>query len=412
MKEEDYKLRGETFCRLCDTPLEQLILGLGRQPLANALLKTKSDSKVDAWPLDFRICSNCSLGQIGEYVSPEGIFSSYTYFSSTSKSWLQHAEAYSHYAKSLLKLSDSDLVIEIASNDGYLLKFFNQLGISTLGVEPAENVARTASAQGVETIVDFFGERLARKLVQDGKIPTLVVCNNVLAHVPDIQDFLKGLAVFVQAGAIVSIEAPTMSKLLENNLFDTIYHEHFSYLSTNSISFAAKKFAMTLFRVDAIETHGGSNRYWLGDTKSAIEISVEQSFTAESEFGLLDPKNQKAFGDHSRAAIQNFTQWLNSQEGNVIGFGAAAKATVILNAVGAASSKISAVIDSSPEKQGLVIPGVDIPIIKLEEGINLKPDVIVIFAWNLASEIKQQVQTSFPTYKGIFVVAIPEVRII
>jgi len=405
-------VRGETFCRLCDAPLGELILGLGRQPLANALLKTKSDSKVDAWPLDFRICPNCSLGQIGEYVNPEEIFSSYTYFSSTSKSWLQHAEAYAIYAKKLLNLNDSDLVIEIASNDGYLLKFFNELGVRTLGIEPAENVARTAIAQGVETLIDFFGERVASQLINDGIIPKLVICNNVLAHVPDIQDFLKGLAVLIEAGSIVSIEAPTMSKLLENNLFDTIYHEHFSYLSTHAIGFAAKKFEISLFKVEVLETHGGSNRYWLGDANIGIESSVNESFLAESKFGLLDLDNHKMFESQSRTVIENFNDWLNSQKGNVVGFGAAAKATVILNAVGDSTSKIRAVIDSSPEKQGLIIPGVNIPIVTLEEGIGLEPEAIVIFAWNLATEIKQQVLAHFPPYQGTFLIAIPEVRII
>jgi len=410
--EEEFKVRGETFCRLCDAPLEELILGLGRQPLANALLKTKSVSKVEAWPLDFRICQNCSLGQIGEYVSPKGIFSSYTYFSSTSKSWLKHAEAYAINTKNLLNLCDSDLVIEIASNDGYLLKFFNELGVRTLGIEPAENVARAAIAQGVETLIEFFGERVARQLIKDGMIPKLVICNNVLAHVPDIQDFLKGLAVLIEAGSIVSIEAPTMSKLLENNLFDTIYHEHFSYLSTHAIGFAAKKFKISLFKVEVLETHGGSNRYWLGDANMGIESSVNESFLAESEFGLLDLDNHKMFGSQSRTAIESFKDWLSSQKGNVVGFGAAAKATVILNAVGDSTSKIRAIIDSSPEKQGLIIPGVNIPIVTLEEGIGLEPEAIVIFAWNLATEIKQQVLAHFPSYQGTFLIAIPEVRII
>ena len=411
-KEVEFKVRGETYCRLCNAQLGELILGLGRQPLANALLKNKPDSKVDAWPLDFRICPNCSLGQIGEYVSPEGIFSSYTYFSSTSKSWLQHAEKYAIYAKSMLNLNDSDLVIEIASNDGYLLKFFNELGVRTLGIEPAENVAKTAKAQGIETLVEFFGEKLAKRLVSEGVIPKLVVCNNVLAHVPDIQDFLSGLAVFIEAGAVVSIEAPTMTKLLENNLFDTIYHEHFSYLSTHSMQFAAKKFEVALFRVDEIETHGGSNRYWLGASNSQIESSVEKTSIAESKFGLLELGNHKLFGNHSRLAIENFDSWLRNQKGSVVGFGAAAKATVILNAVGDSTSKICAVIDSSPEKQGLIIPGVNIPIVTLEEGIGFEPEAIVIFAWNLASEIKQQVLAHFPLYQGIFLIAIPEVRII
>ena len=229
--------RGTVSCRCCSSPLNDVVLSLGLQPISNALLTYENYRKLKKYPLELRICLKCQLGQIGEYEKPEEIFQEYTYLSSTSTSWLNHAKSYVNNVTSSYNLNKSDLIIEIASNDGYLIQYFRQAGYKVLGIEPAKNVASLAIEKGIPTQVSFFGKDVALDLIRNRMKPQLVVCNNVLAHVPDINDFMEGLAILVNNGAILSVEAPSMLVLLENNLFDTIYHEHFSYLSVISIDF-------------------------------------------------------------------------------------------------------------------------------------------------------------------------------
>jgi hypothetical protein len=268
--------RGSKYCRSCESELGDVVLSLGNQPLSNALPPLDYDGEDQKFPLEFRVCENCSLGQIGEFISPEGIFSEYTYFSSISSTWLEHAKRFSIETTKKLNLCPGDLVVEIASNDGYLLQYFQEQGCQVLGIDPAENVANVANNRGIPTLIEFFGFKSAQDLVSRYERPKIVVANNVLAHVPDINDFISGLALLAEYGAIISIEAPSMLVMLRENLFDTIYHEHFSYLSVSSVDHLINRHGLQLFEVESLPTHGGSMRYWLRAEHAPAHSSVEE----------------------------------------------------------------------------------------------------------------------------------------
>ena len=295
--------RGQNFCRSCSSPLGDVVLSLGVQPLSNALPPQSFQGDDAKFPLDFRVCPICSLGQIGEYVSPSEIFSEYTYFSSTSSTWLKHAKTFAQAAFKKLQLNQNDLVVEIASNDGYLLQYFQELNCSVLGIEPASNVADFANNRGITTRAEFFGTECAKNLIAKGEIPKLVIGNNVLAHVPDINDFMNGLTLLAQQGAVISIEAPSMLTMLRDNLFDTIYHEHFSYLSATALSFLAKQHNLNLFDVETLDTHGGSYRYWLSSSSTFAKPAVEEFKSQEFEFGIGEELVHKEFASRSTSAI-------------------------------------------------------------------------------------------------------------
>jgi len=402
--------RGTEYCRGCSKELGREVLSLGTQPLSNELPNSGMQGLDPAFPLELRICSHCGLGQVGEFASPGEIFSSYTYFSSTSQLWLAHARFFAHEASKQLNLTSDDLVIEIASNDGYLLQYFKEIGCQVLGIEPAENVALVATAKGIETEVVFFGKKTAEDLIHRNRIPKLVVCNNVMAHVPDLNDFIEGLALLIEAGAIVSVEAPSMLVMLRDNLFDTIYHEHFSYLSATSVDTLSSRFDVRLFKVEKLTTHGGSYRYWLGSKNQKKSESVNQAILEELEFGLLNEDVHKDFSRNSKLAISNFSEWCMNQDYPLIGYGAAAKATVLLNASGLSSVEIEAIVDNSPSKQNRMIPGVRIPILGAKEVFSNSKGNLVIFPWNIASEITASIETEFPDFAGEIWVALPRLN--
>ena len=403
-------MRGTSFCRGCGNNLSEPVLSLGKQPLSNGLINLSCNQEAPVWPLEFRVCDKCGLGQIGEFVNPSEIFEDYTYFSSASSSWLQHANRF--VQESIIKygMNSSDLVIEIASNDGYLLKYFVEQNIPVLGIEPAANVAEYAIKNGIPTKIAFFGEEIARQLISDGKIPKLVICNNVLAHVPDIQDFLKGLSHFVAAGSIITIEAPSMLQMLEKNYFDTIYHEHFSYLSATSLEFLAQQAGMKLIDIEWLESHGGSYRYVLGKSDIEPTFEVKKSIEFEKQAGMLDQLYLAKFAQNSLKAIEQFRAWCVQREGKISGFGAAAKATVLLNASGIQENQISAVVDSSFSKQGKLIPGVKIPVISPSELIEHPNDYVVIFPWNIAHEIANQILELLPNFHGEIWTTLPTMQ--
>jgi SAM-dependent methyltransferase len=402
--------RGSSICRSCSNLLEGYILNLGKQPLSNALPRLES-SDVDAlFPLEFRICKVCGLGQIGEYVSPSDIFSEYTYFSSTSSSWLEHAKKFAEDCAKNLEINSDDLILEVASNDGYLLQFFKELGFQVLGIEPAQNVAAEAIRKGIKTEVRFFGENTARELIAKDLIPKLVICNNVMAHVPDINDFVSGLALLIQHGATVSVEAPSMLSMLQNNFFDTIYHEHFSYLSATSVEYLANSHKIKLFDLEKIKTHGGSYRYWLGNSESNVTDKVIEALTEEKINGITTEKTHELFAINSMIAIKAFYDWCINREEPAIGYGAAAKATVLLNAAGVGPEHILAVVDNSLSKQNRRIPGVGIPIQKAETIFKHAMGDVVIFPWNIANEITNQIKNDHPTFLGEVWVALPNLR--
>lgn len=386
------------------------MLSLGNQPLSNKLPRLNTPTPDPVFPLEFRVCSKCSLGQIGEYVSPFDIFNEYTYFSSTSASWLEHAKSFAQETTRQLELGVGDLVIEVASNDGYLLQYFQELDCQVLGIEPAQNVAFAANEKGINTEVSFFGKKVAHELIQRKLIPKLVVCNNVMAHVPDLSDFLTGLALLIQKGAVVSVEAPSMLVMLRDNLFDTIYHEHFSYLSATSVNFLASQHNIRLIDIEEISTHGGSYRFWLGSVDSEESPSVAKILVKEEEFGILDHSVHSEFAEKSKKAIADFTLWCRNQKKPLIGYGAAAKATVLLNASGISVNEIVAIADNSPSKQNRMVPGVRIPILRAKDVFLRSQGNLVIFPWNIAIEIAAQIRVEFPNYIGEVWIPLPGMK--
>jgi hypothetical protein len=403
-------LRGLEICRLCAEPLDDVILSLGNQPLSNALASSGIGNEDAMFPLDLRICPQCSLGQIGEFVSPEGIFHNYTYFSSTSLSWLKHAKDYAEMIFSRLALTPNDLVIEIASNDGYLLQFFKALGSKVLGIEPAENVAKHAISLGIPTQIEFFGTGIADKLLEFNFVPKLVICNNVLAHVPDINDFMSGLAKLIRAGAVVSIEAPSLKVMLEKNLFDTIYHEHFSYLSVTAVDYLARKHGVSLQHVEFLPTHGGSYRFWIQLMDVQPETSVQFYLDEEQAFGISTQVAQVRFADASTRAIANFRTWCIEQQQLPIGFGAAAKATVLLNAAGVSKQYFECIADNANAKQNRFVPGVRVPIFSPDQVLSFSNRNLVIFPWNISEEITSEISAKYPSFVGEIWTVLPEMR--
>lgn len=403
-------VRGSVFCRGCSKPLASPVLSLGKQPLSNKLPELSASGADPVYPLEFRVCSECGLGQIGEYVSPHDIFDDYTYFSSTSASWLEHAKSFAVDIAERLELGNNELVVEVASNDGYLLQYFQELGCQVLGIEPAKNVALAANKKGINTEISFFGEKVAQELIERRLIPKLVVCNNVMAHVPDLNDFLSGLALLINNGAIVSVEAPSMLVMLRDNLFDTIYHEHFSYLSATSVNFLATRHNIKLFDIEEISTHGGSYRFWIGPMESKQSSEVAKILNDEEQFGILTDSVQLEFARRSKEAIANFAVWCRNQRKPLIGYGAAAKATVLLNASGISTNEIVAIVDNSTSKQNRMVPGVRIPILEAKEVFSRSRGNLVIFPWNIAVEIAAQIKMEFPNFNGEVWIPLPGMK--
>ena len=388
------------------------VLDLGEQPVSNRLLGSpEADDPV--FPLHLRICPVCGLGQIGEYLLPDQIFDDeYPYLSSMSTSWLAHAEQYAQRLTGELALGSDDLVVEVASNDGYLLARFAARGIPVLGVEPSGNVADIAIADGVPTIKEFFGVETARRIVAEHGHPRVVAANNVLAHVPDLADFAGGFAVLCDDATVITVENPSFAVQLEQNQFDTIYHEHFSYLTAHAVRIFARLAGLDLWRVERLPTHGGSNRYWLAlPGAREVESSVAETIAEELSTGLLEPAAWNAFAEKSGRAIDGLSAWLEEQSSagrTIVGYGAAAKGNTFLNAVGAPARALRYVIDASPEKQGKFLPGSHVPILAPETLASEAPDDVLILPWNLQAEISALVQERSPSSESW--VAIPEMH--
>jgi len=382
-------VRGSSFCRACSSVNLELALDLGTSPIANNLPIHPSPASEPRYPLVFKVCKECHLGQIAEYESASEIFSDYPYLSSTSKEWLQHA---SEFVKSVIdKYPDlsKSYVIELASNDGYLLKYFQDRGIRVLGVDPAANVAQIAEAKGIPTIPKFFGEDLAGEILDKFGTPSLIVANNVAAHVPDIIDFFSGIAKLCGTDTIISIENPSLGYLFYKFYYDTIYHEHFSYLSIDSVSRIAQKFGLILFDVEELSTHGGSLRYWLSSRKDiAVNPSVNYIQKQEFERGVGNPSVIEKFSQNVLFGIHELTNWLNSQDAaSVVGYGAAAKTVTTLFAAKLDETKFEMIVDANELKQGRRLPGTGIPIFPVDELQHTKASKVLIFPWNLEKEI-------------------------
>lgn len=393
--------RGTRLCRGCGGTELVSVLDLGDQPLANEMAVSQSDPD-PAFPLHLRVCRACGLGQVGEYVLPERIFGDeYPYLSSVSSSWVAHAGQYATSMVDALELEPGDLVMEVASNDGYLLEQIQGLGMQVLGIEPAQSVADIARAKGVPTISEFFGLEVAERLVEEHGRPRLVAANNVMAHVPDLHDFIRGLAHLCDERTVVTVENPSFLNLLREVQFDTIYHEHFSYLTAHAVSKAVEPFGLELVRVERLTTHGGSNRYWLTRAGARpVDASVAATIDEEVAAGLLKEELWTSFAAGSRAAIDGLRHWLDQKraEGRTVAaYGAAAKGNTLMNAAGVVAEDMLVVVDGSEHKQGKFLPGSHVPVAAPPVLGEHAVDDVLILPWNIAPEIGSLVKALSPS---------------
>jgi hypothetical protein len=383
-------------CRGCGAVLTLTFLDLGMSPIANDLISFEKVNEPEAsYPLHVMTCLHCALVQLPEVATRESLFpSDYVYFSSFSSTWLAHSQRYVTKMIELLKLSSNDLVIEIASNDGYLLQYFGQEDVQVLGVEPAAGVAQAAIEKGIETVIDFFGVETALKLALIKK-PKLMLGNNVLAHVPDLHDFIEGFAILIADEGLITFEFPHLVNLIKNNQFDTIYHEHFSYLSVTSLLPIFESHGLKVVQVEKLITHGGSIRIYVAKSASSWEVdtSVVNLLTEESDY---DPREESVWRLIQSKALQvkeDLVRELKICQTNGVkvgAYGAAAKGNTLLNYSGITSTLVEYVIDLNPHKQGNYLPGSKIPIVGPDELMNNPPEVLLVLPWNLAAEIKNQ----------------------
>ena len=383
--------RGENFCRGCLGVELFSALDLGQLPIANELLITQL-GHIEEFPLHLRVCTQCKLGQVADVVTPERIFRDYRYLSSMSSTFLKHALNFVNDRINEEMFSANDWVLEIASNDGYLLKNFLPFGIKAIGIEPAENVAEISKSLGIETISEFFSRDLANELLAEHGYPKLIIANNVMAHVPDLMDFVKGLAILCGPETLISIENPSLANILVGMQFDSIYHEHYSYLSATSVSNISEMTGLRLTTVEELSIHGGSNRYWLTklESEKVIDSSVRRVSNSEIESGLFDSKIWSNYSSKVTSILEEFHSWLRSgREDNrkIYGYGAAAKASTILNAIDLDPNLLLAIADLSLEKQRRFMPPHGTKIISPQELFASDPTDIVIFPWNIKSEI-------------------------
>jgi SAM-dependent methyltransferase len=372
------------------------------------------------YPLKVWVCENCFLVQLEEFESPDEIFSEYAYFSSISKGWVEHAKRYACMMIDRFGFNQDSLIVEVASNDGYLLQHFADRGIPVLGIEPAANIARHAmDEKGIETIVRFFGSQTARMLHAEGRSADLLIGNNVLAHVPDIKDFARGVKIALKSGGIFTFEFPHLMRLIEGNQFDTIYHEHFSYLSLLSVERIFARYGLEIFDVEELPTHGGSLRIFGKHAGYDAEASrqtgrVDELREREKSFGLDEIATYRAFAEQTKAAKRELLGFLidaKAQDKSVVCYGAAAKGVTLMNYCGLGADMIDYVVDKSPHKQDRFIPGANLSIQSPSRVFETHPDYVMILPWNIADEICSEM-SGIRDWGGRFVVPIPNVRII
>ena len=409
----------DKHCRFCQSCLNHTFVDLGMSPLSNGFLKSEQLNKAEKfYPLHAYVCEKCLLVQLEEFESPDHIFANdYAYFSSYSESWLNHAKQYTDLMISRFQFNQSSRVIEIASNDGYLLQFFQAQSIPVLGIEPATNVAQVAIEKGVDTLVKFFGVETAQELVGQGKKADLLLGNNVLAHVPNINDFVAGMKIVLKPEGIITMEFPHLLRLIEQSQFDTIYHEHFSYLSFVTVEKIFAHHGLTLFDVEELPTHGGSLRIYAKhseNNKIKIDQRVEELKEVEKrkELGNLETYlNFSRKVQETKRKLLSFLIQVKMDGKTVVGYGAAAKGNTLLNYCGIRTDFIDYTCDRSPHKQGKFLPGTHIPIYSPDKIAETKPDYVLILPWNLKEEITQQL-SNVREWGGKFVVPIPEVEIL
>jgi hypothetical protein len=405
-------------CRFCKAELKEVFIDLFNSPASNSFLVAEQLNEPESYyPLKVYTCHQCFLVQIDEYKKSDTIFdSSYVYFSSYSTSWLEHAKKYTEKMIGRFGYNEKSQVIEIASNDGYLLQYFLEKKVPVLGIEPTSNTAEVARSKGIESVVDFFGVRLAKELLAKNIKADLLLGNNVLAHVPDIIDFTKGMKVILSDKGVVTMEFPHLVQLIENNQFDTIYHEHFSYLSFTTVKKIFEAAGLEMFDVEEIPTHGGSLRIYAKhpeDKSKAISENVGTLLKKEKDKGINDLKYYSGFQQRAltiKMALLDFLTVQKKAGKKVAAYGAAAKGNTLLNYCGIKSDLIDYVVDANPHKQNKYLPGSHIPVVNEDWLKKNKPDYVIIFPWNIKQEVQAQL-SYIQEWSGKFVMAIPEFHI-
>lgn len=404
-------------CRCCGAALGETFADLGVTPMANTFVPAAAAAAMEPfYPLHARVCTVCRLVQLGEFESPQAIFSDYLYFSSVSESWLRHAESFATTMIRRFALDATTPVMEVASNDGYLLQYFTRAGIPVLGIDPAANVARHAIARGVPTEIAFFGAETARRLRAAHPAPRLVAANNVLAHVPDLHDFVEGFRVLLAPDGVVSFEFPHLARLIEQRQFDTIYHEHFSYLSLMVVERVLGAHGLAVFDVEELPTHGGSLRVFAHHAEDATKPAtpaVARLRAAERAAGLEGPEVYRRFAEAvvgAKCDLLEFLVGARRAGKRVVGYGAPAKGNTLLNYCGVGPELLAFTVDRSPHKQGMLLPGTRIPIRAPDAILAERPDYVLILPWNLREEIAVQMD-AIRGWGGRFVVPIPRLEV-
>lgn len=408
----------ERKCRFCGNLLRVSVADLGMSPISNDNIKPERLNSMEPfYPLHAYVCEQCWLVQLEQFQAAGNIFSDeYAYFSSFSKSWLEHARQYSLKVIERFGLDQDSQVVEIASNDGYLLRNFKEKGIKILGVEPCANVAEAAEKIGVPSLRKFFGVKTAEQMKEDGALADLLVGNNVLAHVPDLNDFVKGMKILLSPQGVITMEFPHLKKLIEFNQFDTIYHEHFSYFSLVTVEKVFAEFGLTIFDVEEIPTHGGSLRIYArhdSDTSKPVLESVDRLRDQEVKAGFKDAGIYTRFAEQVRETKRKLLTFLietKRQGKTVVGYGAPAKGNTLLNYCGIRNDFVDYTVDLSPHKQGLFLPGTHLPIFSPERINETKPDYVLILPWNIKDEVINQM-AHIREWGGQFVVPIPALQV-
>jgi len=404
-------------CRLCGEGVQHTFVDLGVSPLCQSLvLPEQLDAMEPFYPLHALVCGRCFLVQLGEYVSPENIFSEYAYFSSFSTSWLAHAKAYCEMIQKRFGLGADSLAVELASNDGYLLQHFQPLGVPSLGIEPAANVAEAAREKGVDTVVDFFGVALAKQLVEEGKRADLIIGNNVMAQVPDLNDFVAGMPLLLKPEGVITLEFPHLERLMAENQFDTIYHEHFSYFSLIAIDHLAERHGLRVIDVEELPTHGGSLRVYLAHASSSHPTAARagELLARERKLGFDDLDTYASFTrqvEQTKRRLLAFLIQAKDEGKTICGYGAPGKGNTLLNYCGIGTDFLDFTVDRNPYKQRGLTPGMRIPIKPVEAIDAAKPDYILILPWNLKDEIIEQMR-HVADWGGKFIVPIPEMTVV
>jgi SAM-dependent methyltransferase len=404
-------------CRFCGAPLQITFCDLGMSPLSNAFVKPSQSHQGEVfYPLHAFVCERCFLVQLEQFETPEKIFREYVYFSSYSDSWLDHCRRYAETMGAALGLGRQSFVIEVASNDGYLLQFFRKVGIPVLGIEPARNVAAAAEEKGIPTLSEFFGNALAARLVEEGRHADLMIANNVLAHVPDLNDFVAGLRRVLKPDGVLTLEFPHLLRLIQEYQFDTIYHEHLSYFSFAAATRVLAQHGLAIHDVEELPTHGGSLRVHAGRAEAgrAPNARVPALLAAESRARLDALDVYESFSEkvkRTKGALLEFLIDAKRAGKRIVGYGAPAKGNTLLNYCGIRTDFLDYTVDRSPHKQGLLLPGTRIRVFGPEKILETRPDYVLVLPWNLKDEICKQM-SAIRGWGGKFVVPIPEVTVI